>query len=173
MQQIPIWLLVALSVLIGLPLTKIGLPFVFALVGAIVAVIVTIKTKNSSNNRSKIQEFVEEGFKISFLYDLVKFIFVKVSYLLTVLENNITKTDLFVSASKIPVKIVASIEKYIFDLPVRIITICLRFASREFDLVQTKNAQTYIAYGALIIGIIFTTILLTYSFVLNFLGGIG
>jgi len=69
------------------------------------------------------------------------------------------------------VKLAAWIEKYLFEFPIRLLSIGLRFASKEFDIVQTKNAQTYIAYGALIVGVIFTTILLTYSIVLNFLGG--
>ena len=42
----------------------------------------------------------------------------------------------------------------------------------EVEVAQVKNPQTYITYGVLIVVSILVTILLTYSLIINNLGGL-
>ncbi len=145
-------------------------PFVCALLGAIAGVVVARK-QLKSDTEGCIRKLLMNGFYIDKLYSFTANFYKKLCCVAENIEFRMTSCKFLIVILKSFVKLAAWIEKYLFEFPIRLLSIGLRFASKEFDIVQTKNAQTYIAYGALIVGVIFTTILLTYSIVLNFLGG--
>jgi hypothetical protein len=149
-----------------------GLPFVLALTAAVLTVFV-IKRYSLLFLR-QFGNIVREGFYVDlFLTNIVVNVFKSISKIFEVVERFLTNSNIIKNIAFSGVKLSAFIEKYIFEYPIRILVQCIKFASKEFELVQVKNSQTYVAYGALIIGVIFTTILLTYSLIIYIRGGMG
>lgn len=168
-----VWGLILLTVLSSffVKWVGLGLPLLVAILGMLVAVVVvkTIKTKPL-----KFLIHLRRGFYLDNIYTqfFPSFYSCLAKSLLTI-EDMISYSVFVVPLSRKLVKFVAWIEKYIFEFPVKFIVFCLRFASKEFEIVQTKDTQAYIAYAVLIIGVVFTTILLTYSLIIHIRGGLG
>ncbi len=173
-EQLSVWILLIVVILSTFMINSstLGAPFWVAFAGAIIAIIITLRTKDS--NMGHLAKICENGFYIDKFYTKVIFA------LYGILTSFFNKVEKYISENKILfyiaryfVHLAEWIEKNIFELPVKLIVLCLRFASREVEHAQVRNIQTYITYGALILGIIFSAILLMYSYIINSLGGIG
>lgn len=152
--------------------SQLGVPFWTAFAGALTAIIISIKAKECKEG--KITQICSEGFFIDKFYSrYIYSCYGKITDIANKIELYISNNKFLVSFVKAAVFIAGNIEKYILDAAVNLCAICTKFASRELEHAQTRNIQTYIAYGVLIAGIIFTAILLTYALVINSLGGIG
>ncbi len=173
-EQISVWLLLLIITAgtFAVSGSQLGVPFWTAFAGAITAVIISIKAKDC--NEGAVTKICGGGFFIDRFYTkYIYSLYGKLADTANMIDSYISNNKLLLYLSKKAVAIAEFIEKYIFEAPVKLCVICTKFASRELEHAQTKNVQTYIAYGALIAGIIFTAILLTYTFVINNLGGIG
>ncbi len=173
-EQISVWVFLIITtagtfIING---SQLRAPFWTAFAGAITAILITIKAKDCTNGN--LTQICKKGFFIDRFYTRC------IYSLYGKAAEAANKIDLFISENKILYFIVNIfvqtaewIEKNIFEAPVKLCVLCTKFASRELEHAQTRNIQTYIAYGGLIVGIILMAILLTYSFVINTLGGIG
>ncbi len=173
-EQISVWsfLLIVIAATFFINGSQLGFPFWAAFAGAITAFVITIKSKDSL--LGSVTRICKEGFFIDRFYSRnIYSIYGKIANLVNKIETFISNNKILFKIAKYLVKTAWRIEKYIFELPVSFCILCTRFASKELEIAQTRNIQTYIAYGALIIGIIFTAVMLTYSFIINTLGGIG
>lgn len=150
---------------------SLGLPFVLSIVAVFITFIACKYIKFYPNNFVTV---IKEGFFIDkFLTRSSKFAFDSITNILKNIELALENSCILKIILVFVVNFSAFVERYIFQYPIRLVVACVKFASKEFELVQTKNIQTYIAYGALIIGVIFTTILLTYSLIIHIRGGMG
>lgn len=150
---------------------SLDVPFIVSLVGAILAFITVRYFRFYPRCLALV---FEEGFFVDLLLTrLITSTYCAISRFLMLIDNWLAESTFIKYCARIGVNIAAFIEKYIFEYPIRFFVQCIKFASKEFELVQVKNAQAYIAYGALIIGVVFTTILLTYSLIIHLRGGMG
>lgn len=165
------WVLLIIMMMFPVKNLEVGLPFFVALLGLVIA-IVMVKIKLPYPKKLLIT--IRRGFYIDNLISklLPKFYFMFSNYL-NQIEEGLSYSVVILPFTKVAVNFVAKIEKYLFEYPVKLCVHFIKFASKEFDVVQTKNIQTYIAYASLIIGVIFTTILLTYSLIIHIRGGLG
>ena len=165
------WVLLVVMILFPVKKWDIGLPFFVALLGLVIAIIM-VKIKIPYSKRLLIT--IRNGFYIDNLFSkLLPNLYSKFSNYLNQIEEGLSYSIVIIPLAKGLVKLTAKIEKYLFEFPVKLGVHFIKFASKEFDIVQTKNIQTYIAYASLIIGVIFTTVLLTYSLIIHIRGGLG
>ena len=173
-EQISVWafLLIVASGTFAVNGSQLGAPFWAAFAGAITAVVISLKQKDTSDGC--VTKICKEGFFIDRFYTRTVYsIYGKIAKLLNKIDIAISNNKLILIIARGFVLAAGFIEKHLFEAPVKFCVLCSKFASRELEQAQTRNIQTYIAYGVLIVGIIFTAILLTYAFVINTLGGIG
>ena len=113
-----LWVL-ASAVLSG---SIIKLPFVCALLGAIFGVIVA-KKQLKSDTEGCIRKLLGTGFYIDKLYDIVAIIYKKLCCVANNIEFRITSCEFLIFILKSFVKLAAWIEKYLFEFPIRLLSI--------------------------------------------------
>ncbi len=173
-EQLSVWIFLTVVIVSTFMVNGsiLGAPFWIAFVGAIVAIVLTLRTKYTKSGCVSI--VCEKGFYIDRFYSRVVFnLYERFTSIFSRIDIWISDNKLLFYIARYFVRCAEWVEKNIFELPVKLIVLCLRFASKEVEHAQIRNIQTYITYGALILGIIFSAILLMYSFIINSLGGIG
>ena len=130
--------------------------------------------KNKKNKEvGFVYTVVSKGFYLNkFFYAICPYLYAKLTNFCNIFDKFISTNRLLLIVSKFFVNISAWIEKNIFEMSGKVVMYCMKFASIETELVQTRNVQTYLAYGVLIVVSILVTILLTYMFIINNLGGV-
>ena len=150
----------------------IGLPFFCSLLGGVSSVFITLKNRKSCEV-GFVYTTVSRGFYLDRLYYvIIPNAYTKLTSFCNRIDDFFSNNKILYNISQILVRISAGIEKKVFDMSGRLISYCVKFASLEMEIVQTKNVQTYIAYGVLIVVSILVTILLAYMFIINNLGGV-
>ena len=172
-ELISIWCLFGILIILslGIKSTGIGLPFIIAIIGAILTVIITKANKKECTGI--VYRTISEGFFIDYIYTKVlPIVYSKMCFYLYKIDFFISNNNILKSVARLLVNIAGWIDKNIFDITGKATAYSIRFASKELESAQTKNVQTYIAYAVLIISSILVTILLTYALILRHLGGL-
>lgn len=173
-EIVVVWTLLFVSVALS-PFVKfqgIGLPFIIALIGFMLAIVITLKNKKYKDV-GFVYQWVSRGFGINKFYKKTcPAIYYSISRACFLLDTLIAENQLLLKLARFMIRISYWIEKNVFDIFGRILVHFVRFASMEVEVAQVKNPQTYITYGVLIVVSILVTILLTYSLIINNLGGL-